>query len=101
MRIGDVNIEPVPPTRRGLYLVRSKAADYTWVHLVSKEPWHEKPMVRFEHDEQHGEWKDADLYDCFGPLMFPAQANKVHTTYKVDFVTPTPGNAGGFAVKGN
>lgn len=100
MRIGEVNVETVLPTKTGLYLVRSKAGDYTGVHRISQESWHTKPMVWFDDPSgdpfRGGGWKDADLYDCYGPLMFAGQANKIHTTYKVDFITPgEDGTAGG------
>jgi hypothetical protein len=100
MRIGDINIEAVPPTRTGLYLIRSKAGDYTGVHRISQEPHHTKPMAWFDHNSGDpfagGEWKDPDLYDCYGPLMFSGQADKVHTTYKIDsaFKWPEPSDFG-------
>ena len=89
MRIGDIDITPVQPTRTGLYLVRSKDATFTGVGMLI-----EKDGLKVINC--NGRCGLADNFDCFGPLLFPAQADKVHTTYKIDsaFNWPKPEDFG-------
>lgn len=78
MRIGDIDIQAVQPTRTGLYLVRRKNASFTGVGVLHDIDG--KKFFRFE----GGRMTPAEAFECYGPLMFSGQADKVHTTYKVD-----------------
>ena len=88
MRIGEVNIEPVEePTRTGLYLVRRKNGSFIGVGRLAAS----SKSFLFS----SGRAVPVEAFECYGPLMFPAQANKIHTTYQVDFVTPGENGAAG------
>ena len=84
MRIGEIDIPPVQPTKTGLYLARKKDGKATCLAMPTGN------MLRLG----SGELDKPENWDCFGPLMFSGQADKLHTTYKIDPQWHDPNQAG-------